>query len=63
MVTEDGVTPDPEDCSLTPEQAEFLVKLERLFRGLPPARQRALLRKLRAEDTSQTAESPGSVSP
>lgn len=63
MDTKDGVTPDSEDSSLTPEHVELLAKLEGLFRGLPPARQRALLRKLRSEDTSQTAESPGSVSP
>ncbi len=34
MVTKDGVTPDSEDSSLTPEQAELLPKLE----GLSPAR-------------------------
>jgi hypothetical protein len=51
------------DSSLTPEQTESLTKLEGLFRELPSARQRALLRKLRAEDTSQTAEGPESGSP
>jgi hypothetical protein len=63
MDTKDGVTPDSEDCSLTPEQAELLSRLEGLFRELSPARQRALLRKLRSEDTSQTAEGPESGSP
>jgi hypothetical protein len=62
MDTKDGVTPDSEDCSLTPDQAELLAKLEELFRELPPARQRSLLRKLRADDTSRTAEGPESVS-
>jgi hypothetical protein len=62
MDTKDGVTPDSEDCSLTPDQAELLAKLEELFRELPPARQRSLLRKLRTEDTSRTAEGPESVS-
>ena len=51
------------DSSLTPEQAELLAKLGGLFRDLPPARQRALLRRLRTDDTSQTAEGPESVSP
>ena len=51
------------DSSLTPEQTELLSKLEGLFRELPPARQRALLQMLRADDTSQTAEGPESVSP
>ena len=37
------------DCSLTPAQAELLDKLEGLFRELPPARQRLLIRKLRAD--------------
>lgn len=62
MVTKDGVTPDPEDSSLTPKQAELLARLEGLFRELPPARQRALLRKLPSEETSQTAEGPGGLS-
>ena len=62
MDPKDGVTPDSEDCSLTPEQAELLAKLEGLFRELPPARQRAFLRKLRTDDTSQTADGPESVS-
>lgn len=62
MDTKDGVTPDSEDCSLTPEQAELLAKLEGLFRELPPARRRSLLRRLRTEDTSKTAEGPESVS-
>ena len=63
MVTKDGVTPDPEVYSLTPEQAELLAKLEGLFRELPPARQRALIRKLRSDDTGQTADGQESVSP
>jgi hypothetical protein len=56
MDTKDGVTPDSEDCSLRPEQAELLAKLEGLFRELPPARQRALLQKLRAAESDQTTE-------
>jgi hypothetical protein len=63
MGGDDGTKhPDP-DSSLTREQAELLAKLEGLFRELPPVRQRALLQMLRAEDTSQTAEGPESVSP
>jgi hypothetical protein len=62
MVTKDGVTPDSEDCSLTLEQSELLARLEGLFRELPPARRRALIRRLRTEDTGQTAEGPESVS-
>lgn len=63
MGGDDGTKhPDP-DSSLTPEQAELLAKLEGLFRELPPARQQALLRKLRSDDTSKTAEGPESVSP
>jgi hypothetical protein len=62
MDTKDGVTPDSEDSSLTEKQAELLSGLEQLFREPPPARQRALLRKLRADDTSRTAEGPESVS-
>ncbi len=50
------------DNGLTEKQAELLAKLEGLFRELPPARRRALLRKLRSEDTSRTAEGPESVS-
>ena len=63
MGGDDGTKhPDP-DSSLTPEQADLLAKLEGLFRELPPARQRALIQRLRTEDTSQTAEGPESVSP
>jgi hypothetical protein len=50
MDTKDGVTTDSEDCSLTREQAELLDKLEGLFRELPLSRQRAMIRKLRADD-------------
>lgn len=42
------------DCSLTREQAELLSRLEGLFRELSPARQRALLQKLRADDPGGT---------
>lgn len=63
MDAKNGVTPDSEDSSLTPEQTELLAKLEGLFRELPPARQRAFLRKLRTEDTSQTAEGQIHISP
>jgi hypothetical protein len=52
MDTKDGVTSDSEDCSLTPEQAELLTKLEGLFREFPPARQRALLQMIRSENTN-----------
>ncbi len=38
------------DGSLTREQAELLSRLEGLFRELSPARQRAMIRKLRADD-------------
>ena len=63
MGGDDGTKHTDPDSSLTPEQAELLAKLEGLFRELPPARQRALIRKLRSDDTGQTADGQESVSP
>jgi hypothetical protein len=63
MGGDDGTKHTDPDGSLTVVQLELLAKLEGLFRELPPARRRALLRKLRADDTSQTVEGPESVSP
>jgi hypothetical protein len=48
-----------DDGSLTDEQAELLNKLEELFRDLPPTRQQALLRTLRANsDRPATEKTP-----
>lgn len=52
MDTKDGVAAYSEDGSLTREQAELLSRLEGLFRELSPARQRLLIRQLRADDWS-----------
>ena len=62
MGGDDGTKHTDPDSSLTERQIELLSKLEELLKELPPARQRALLRKLRTDDTSQTAEGPESVS-
>ena len=56
MDAEDSIPADRENSGLTPEQAELLSKLEELYRELPPARQRAMIRQLRANGEQPATE-------
>jgi hypothetical protein len=56
MDAEDSIPADRENSGLTPEQAELLNKLEELYRELPSARQRSLLRTLRAKREQPATE-------
>jgi hypothetical protein len=44
------------DSGLTPEQAELLSKLEELYRELPSARQRVMIKQLRAKREQPATE-------
>ena len=56
MDAEDSIPADREDSGLTRAQDELLNKLEELFRDLPPARQRAMIRQLRANSEQPATE-------
>ena len=58
MDAEDSIPADRENSGLTREQAELLNKLEELYRELPPARQRVMIKQLRALEDNHAAEHP-----
>ena len=55
MDAEDSIPAYRENSGLTPEQA-MMNKLEELYRELPPARQRAMIRQLRADSEQPATE-------
>ena len=56
MDAEDSIPADRENSGLTREQAELLNKLEELYRELPPARQRVMIKQLRAKREQPATE-------
>ena len=56
MDAEDSIPADREDSGLTPEQAELLNKLEELYQDLPPGRQCAMIKQLRANSEQPATE-------